>query len=118
MSGEIKMASSVAKREDEAPRRAMRVDDGRSFLQKLRDEQKEKQEDEEEETEKMQVEEEDVEPEKEKPKENRPSPPPAAAAQSSDFEMVPTPGARFTNFQELFLTRILNAILKRLRINS
>jgi hypothetical protein len=28
------------------------------------------------------------------------------------------PGARFTNFQELFLTRILNAILNRLRIDS
>jgi hypothetical protein len=28
------------------------------------------------------------------------------------------PGARFTNFQELFLTRILNAILNRLTINS
>jgi hypothetical protein len=27
-------------------------------------------------------------------------------------------GARFTNFQELFLTRILNAILNRLRIDS
>jgi hypothetical protein len=26
--------------------------------------------------------------------------------------------ARFTNFQELFLTRILNAILNRLRIDS
>jgi hypothetical protein len=28
------------------------------------------------------------------------------------------PGARFTNFQELFLTRILYAILNRLRIDS
>jgi hypothetical protein len=28
------------------------------------------------------------------------------------------PGARFTNFQELFITRILNAILNRLRIHS
>jgi hypothetical protein len=28
------------------------------------------------------------------------------------------PGARFTNFQELFLTRILNAFLNRLRIDS
>jgi translation initiation factor RLI1 len=27
------------------------------------------------------------------------------------------PGARFTNFHELFLTRILNAILNRLRID-
>jgi hypothetical protein len=27
-------------------------------------------------------------------------------------------GARFTNFQELFFTRILNAILNRLRIDS
>jgi hypothetical protein len=26
-------------------------------------------------------------------------------------------GARFTNFQELFLTRILNAILNRIRID-
>jgi hypothetical protein len=34
------------------------------------------------------------------------------------FDHQSQPGARFTNFQELFLTQIINAILNRLRIDS
>jgi hypothetical protein len=35
-----------------------------------------------------------------------------------EMEAAADSGTRFINFQELFLTRILNAILNRLRINS
>jgi hypothetical protein len=38
--------------------------------------------------------------------------------EEEDTTLLRTPGARFTNFQELFLTQILNAILNRLRIDS
>jgi hypothetical protein len=48
---------------------------------------------------------------------------PAKSASSAAAKWTPCvtyrlPGARFTNFQELFLTRILNAILNRIRIDS
>jgi hypothetical protein len=46
--------------------------------------------------------------------------PPSAAAKRfvSMSRGETSSGARFTNFQELFLTRILNAILNQLRIDS
>jgi hypothetical protein len=37
---------------------------------------------------------------------------------SDEASYITGTGARFTNFQELFLTQILNAILNRLRIDS
>jgi hypothetical protein len=43
-------------------------------------------------------------------KEGIPPPPP--------LQLMGAAGARFTNFQELFLTQILNTILNRLRIDS